>query len=77
MEVEAWTDNSLHSASVGSNPIEVWCIDRSVISSSKSNIPLPTSGPFRDIYNIDEQKKGLVTKHSQSKFEIGQSMWGG
>ena len=31
LEVEAWTDNSLHSASVGSNPTWVWYIDRSEV----------------------------------------------
>ena len=30
MKVEAWTDNSLHSASVGSNLRQVWRIIRSI-----------------------------------------------
>ena len=43
LEVEAWTDNSLHSASVGSNLCQVWCINRSV----EETIVQPRSPPTR------------------------------
>ena len=44
LEVETWTDNSLHSASVGSNPAWVWYIDRSEVETLLSQFKLKGAG---------------------------------
>ena len=46
LEVKAWTDNSLHSASVGSNPAWVWYMDRSEVETlcRNSNCRAPAPG---------------------------------
>ena len=42
--VELWTDNSLPSATVGSNLCQVWCINRSVEETLYYNSNCRTSG---------------------------------
>ena len=44
--VELWTDNSLSSATVGSNLHQVWCINRSVKETLCYNSNCRTPGPF-------------------------------
>ena len=51
LEVEAWTDISLHSTSVGSNPSWVWYIDRSEVESLCCNSNCGGSNAFT-IYAI-------------------------
>ena len=44
--VELWTDNSLPSATVGSNLRQVWCINRSVEETLCYNSNCRTPGPL-------------------------------
>ena len=51
LEVERWSNNRLHFASVGLNPVYVWCIDRSVAERLCCNSQCRTPGPLLRVYD--------------------------
>ena len=62
LEVEAWTDNSLHSASVGLNPAWVWYIDRSEVErNTLSQFELQGAGGSDASLSLSHRRNIILT----------------